>query len=188
MGRVRSVVLAGGLVMLLAVTGCGSRADRSELAAASEDQGGGGGGSGGGGGGGDTTTTLNPDEVKQQVTDVIEKGINGAALTNIEANLDKVENSDDPKIRATLDGVAANPTFKTVSAEVKGVEALDDAGCQGAGVDPPCAQATFDIMLNGAMALPDYKGYVVLRDDKWQLSQISLCGLVSLDPTIPQCE
>jgi hypothetical protein len=190
MGRLRSVVLAGGLVGLLAVTGCGSRADRSDLAAASEEQGGGSSGAGGGdGGGGDeTTTTLNPDEVQQQVTDVIEKGINGEALTNIEANLDKVENSDDPKIRATLDGVAANPTFRTVSAKVKGVEVLDEAGCQGAGVDPPCAQATFDILLNGAVALPDYRGYVVQHDDKWQLSQISLCGLVSLDPTIPQCE
>jgi hypothetical protein len=191
-GRLRFGVLVGGLVALLALlalTACGSRADRAELAQAAEDQGGGGSGGGGdgAGGGGDTTTTLDPAEVEDQVTEVIESGINGENLQDMEANLDKVENSDDPKIRATLDGIAANPTFRTVTAAVKTVEPLDEEGCTAAGVDPPCAQTTFDISLNGEVVLPDYKGYVVLRDDKWQLSQASLCGLVSLDRTIPQC-
>jgi hypothetical protein len=188
MGRMRLVVLIGGLAALLAVTGCGSRADRSELAAAAEEQGGGSGDTGGGGGGGEqTTTTQDPAEAEQQITEVIEGGINGQNLSDIEANIDKVENGDDPRIRATLEGIAANPTFATVTATVKGVEQLDEAGCEGAGVDPPCAQVTFDIALNGAVALPDYKGYVVQREDTWQLSEVSLCGRVSLDPSIPQC-
>jgi hypothetical protein len=189
MGRLRALVLVGGLAALLAVTGCGSRADRSELAAASEEQGGGSGDSGGGGGGSgeQTTTTQDPAEAEEQITEVIEGGINGQNLSDLEANIDKVENGDDPKIRATLEGIAANPTFATVTATVKRVEPLDDAGCSGAGVDPPCAQVTFDISLNGAVALPDYRGYVVQRNGKWQLSKVSLCGLVSLDPSIPQC-
>lgn len=189
MGRLRALVLVGGLTALLAATACGSRADRSELAAAAEEQGGGGGAGGGGEGGGgeETTTTLDPAEVEEQVTEVIEGGINGQNLANIEENLDKVENSDDPKVRATLEGIAANPTFSSVTATVKGVEPLDDAGCEGAGVEPPCAQATFDILLNGAVALPDYRGYVVQQEDQWRLSQTSLCDLVALDPSIPQC-
>ena len=188
MGRLRALVLGGGLAALLAVTGCGSRADRSELAAAAEDQGGGSGDTGGGGGGGGaTTTTQDPGEAEQQITEVIEGGINGQNLANLEENLDKVENSDDPKIRGTLEGIAANPTFATVTATLKSVEPLDDEGCSAAGVDPPCAQVSFDVSLNGSVVLPDYKGYVVQRDGKWQLSRISLCGLVSLDPSIPQC-
>jgi hypothetical protein len=144
-------------------------------------------GGGGGGGGEETTTTLDQAQVEQEVTEVIEQGINGQNLANIEENLDKVENSDDPKVRATLEGIAANPTFSTVTATVKGVEPLDDAGCEGAAVEPPCAQATFDILLNGAVALPDYRGYVVQQEDQWRLSQTSLCDLVALDPSIPQC-
>jgi hypothetical protein len=187
----RSLVLAGGLAALLAVTACGSRADRSELAAAAEEQGGGsgdgGGGGGGGGGGEQTTTTQDPAEVEQEVKEVIEGGINGEALTDIEAHLDKVEESDDPRVRATLEGIAANPTFRSVTATLKSVEVLDDAGCEASGVSAPCAQAAFDISLNGAVALPDYRGYVVKKDDKWQLSRLSLCDLVALDPSIPQC-
>jgi hypothetical protein len=187
-GRVQRLLRIVCLSGVVALAACGSRADRAELATAAEEQGGGEQGGGGqGGGGGETTTTLDPAEVEQEVTEVIEQGVNGQNLGDIEANLDKVENSDDPQIRATLEGIAANPAFSTVEATVKGVEPLDDQGCEGAGVEPPCAQVTFDILLNGAVALPDYRGYVVRRDDKWQLSQVSLCGLVSLDPTIPQC-
>ena len=189
MGRLRSLVLVAGLAALLAVTGCGSRADRSELAAAAEEQGGGSGGGGGGGGGGgeETTTTLDPAEVEREVKEVIEGGINGEALVDIEAHLDKVEESDDPRVRATLEGIAANPTFRSVTATLKSVEVLDDAGCEASGVSAPCAQASFDISLAGAVVLPDYRGYVVRNDDKWQLSRLSLCDLVALDPSIPQC-
>jgi hypothetical protein len=187
MGRLRSLVLVGGLTALLAVTGCGSRADRSELAAASEEQGGDGGGGGETGGGEETTTTLDPAEVEAEVKEVIEGGINGEALVDIEAHLDQVEESDDPRVRATLEGIAANPTFRSVTATLKGVEVLDDARCEASGVSAPCAQATFDISLAGAVALPDYRGYVVRNDDKWQLSRLSLCDLVALDPSIPQC-
>jgi len=189
MRRLHAVALAGGLAMLLALTACGSRADRSELAAAAEEQGGASGDTGGGGGGGgeETTTTLDQAQVEQEVTEVIEQGINGQNLADIEENLDKVENSDDPKVRATLEGIASNPTFSTVTATAKGVEVLDDAGCEGAGVEAPCAQATFDISLGGQVVLPDYRGYVVQQDDAWKLAQVSLCDLVALDPSIPQC-
>ena len=188
MRRLRALVLVGGLAALLGVTGCGSRADRSELAAAAEEQGGASGDGASGGGGGETTTTLDQADVEQEVTEVIEGGINGQNLAHLEENLDKVENSDDPKVRATLEGIATNPSFGTVTAKLKGVEVLDEAGCDASGVSAPCAQATFDISLNGAVALPDYKGYVVRHDDKWQLSQLSLCDLVALaGPAIPQC-
>ena len=189
MRRMRSLVLAGGLAALLAVTACGSRADRSELAAAAEEQGGdsGGGGEDGGGGEEQTTTTLDQAQVEEEVSEVIEQGINGQNLSNLEENLDKVQNSDDPKVRATLEGIAANPTFSTVTATAEGVEVLDDAGCEGAGVEPPCAQATFDISLGGEVVLPDYRGYVVQQDGTWRLAQVSLCDLVALDPSIPQC-
>jgi hypothetical protein len=126
-------------------------------------------------------------EVEQEVKEVIEGGINGEALVDIEAHLDKVEESDDPRVRATLEGIAANPTFRSVRATLKSVEVLDDAGCEASGVSAPCAQAAFDISLAGAVALPDYRGYVVQNDDKWQLSRLSLCDLVALDPSIPQC-
>ncbi len=190
-GRLRALVVIGGVAALVAVSGCGSRADRSELAAAAEERGGGGeqAEDGGGGGGGEepTPTTQDPAEVEQAVTEVIEQGINGQNLANLEENLDKVENSDDPRVRATLEGIAANPTFSTVTATVKGVEPLDEAGCEGAGVSTPCAQTTFDIALNGAVALPDYRAYVVQQEGDWRLSQVSLCDLVALDPSIPQC-
>jgi hypothetical protein len=192
-GRLRALAVVAGVVALVAVTGCGSRADRSELATAAEEQGGGGGGEQAGGGGGgeggeeQTATTQDPAEVEQAVTEVIEQGINGQNLANLEENLDKVENSDDPRVRATLEGIAANPTFSTVTATVKGVEPLDEAGCEGAGVSAPCAQTTFDIGLNGAVALPDYRAYVVQQEGSWRLSQVSLCDLVALDPSIPQC-
>lgn len=189
MRLMRSLVLAGGLAALLAVTACGSRADRSELAAAAEEQGGSSddGGGGEGGGGEQTTTTQDPAEVEAEIKEVIEGGINGEALADIEAHLDQVEESDDPRVRATLEGIAANPTFRSVTATLKSVEVLDDAGCEASGVSAPCAQATFDISLGGAVALPDYRGYVVRNDDKWQLSRLSLCDLVALDPSIPQC-
>jgi hypothetical protein len=187
MGRLRALVLVGVLAALLGAAGCGSRADRSDLAAAAEQQGGGSGETGGGGGGEPTTTTQDPAEAEEQITEVIEVGINGQNLSNLEENLDKVENSDDPTVRATLEGIAANPTFSTVTATVKGIEVLDDAGCEGAGVEAPCAQATFDISLGGQVVLPDYRGYVVQQEDTWRLAQVSLCDLVALDPSIPQC-
>ncbi len=189
MGRLRSLVLVAGLAAVLAATGCGSRADRSQLAAAAEEQGGDSGSGGGGGGGGEeqTTTTQDPAEVEAAIKEVVEGGINGEALVDIEAHLDQVEESDDPRVRATLEGIAANPTFRSVTATLKSVEVLDDAGCEASGVSAPCAQAAFDIALNGAVALPDYRGYIVKHDDKWQLSRLSLCDLVALDPSIPQC-
>jgi hypothetical protein len=182
LGRLRSLVLVAGLSALLAATGCGSRADRSELAAAAEEQGG-----DSGGGEEQTTTTQDPAEVEAAIREVVEGGINGEALVDIEAHLDQVEESDDPRVRATLEGIAANPTFRSVTATLKSVEVLDDAGCEASGVSAPCAQAAFDIALNGAVALPDYRGYIVKHDDKWQLSRLSLCDLVALDPSIPQC-
>jgi hypothetical protein len=200
--RTGALVVARALVALVALAGlaaCGSRADRSELSAAAEEQEGatdgggeqgGGGGGGGEGGGGETTTTQDPAEVEEQVTEVIESGINGANLPRAlePENLNKVQNSDDPRIRATLESIQTNPTFATVETQVKGVEPLDDTGCEGAGVEPPCASVTFDILLNGAVALPDYRGYVVQEDGDWKLSEASLCGLVSLDPNITQCQ
>jgi hypothetical protein len=186
-GRVLVALVAAAA--LVGLTACGSRADRSELAAAAEEQQGGGGGeeSGGGGGGGgeeggETTTTQDPAEVEQAVTEVVEAGINGPNLPQAlePENLNRVQNSDDPRIRATLESIAENPTFATVEAQVKEVEPLDDAGCEGAGVDPPCAQVTFDILLNGQVALPDYRGYAVEREDTWVISKTSFCDLVGL--------
>jgi hypothetical protein len=180
MARLRGSLAVIALVVL---AGCGSRADHSDLqvavppaeeGAAAEGEGEG----GGGGGGGQTTTTADPEEATREITTVIEEGINGANLADVEAGVAKVEEGD--SVRPTIQQVAANPGFRTAEAQVKEVRVLDEEGCDGASVEPPCAQVTFDILLNGQVALPDYRGYAVEREDNWVVSKTSFCDLVSL--------
>jgi hypothetical protein len=172
-------------IALVVLAGCGSRADHSDLQVAvppaeegAEGEGGGEGGQAGGEGGGETTTTADPEEATREITTIVEEGINGANLADVEAGVAKVEEGD--SVRATIEQVASNPGFSTAEAQVKEVEVLDEEGCEGASVESPCAQVTFDILLNGQVALPDYKGYAVEREDTWLISKTSFCDLVGL--------
>jgi hypothetical protein len=179
MGKLASSVMVIAVVVLGA---CGSRADHSELEVAVPpgEEGAGGEGAQAGGEGEATTTTVNAQEATSEITQLVEEGINGANLGDVEAGVEKVE--DGESVRDVIEEVAANPAFKTATSKVKRVEVLDEAGCEGAAVDPPCAQTTFDIFLNNAPtpALPDYIGYAVLRDDAWVISKTSFCDLVGL--------
>ena len=180
------VILA--LASVVATTaGCGSRADHSDLQVASppaegevapadgeeapaegeapaEEE--------------TTNTTADPAKAMADITTVIEEGINGANLADVDSGVAKVE--DGESVRPTIVMVATNPAFSTATAAVKTVEVLDDAGCEAVTLEPPCAQVAFDISLNGQVALPDYKGYAVLKDETWLISKVSFCDLVAL--------
>jgi hypothetical protein len=47
------------------------------------------------------------------------------------------------------------------------------------------ATVTWNLLLNGAVALPKQKGQAVLQGGTWKVSDASYCGLLTLEPPVP---
>jgi hypothetical protein len=45
------------------------------------------------------------------------------------------------------------------------------------------ANITFDLLLSGAPVLTKQKGIAILNGGTWQVSDVTLCGLLNLQPT-----
>jgi len=70
-----------------------------------------------------------------------------------------------------------DPLQAQASAHVKNVEL--------ASLDAITAAVTFDVLLNGQVALPDAAGTAVKEGGEWKVSGTSFCSLVTLGATAP---
>jgi hypothetical protein len=174
--------LAPIAVAVMLVSGCGSRANHKVLFAK-------------------TTTTaapaattstaaIDPEAAKAEIKTVYETGLNGPNLKDVATTATRVEDPDNPEVQAILEAVATRPLFANVVGKINSVTLLDDAACTEVVGRAGCAEAELDIYLNAsdpAPALPKYKVYAVFVDGAWKVAKATLCGLVQLEPTLPQC-
>ncbi|MFB7517003.1 hypothetical protein [Streptomyces sp. NPDC056144] len=75
-----------------------------------------------------------------------------------------------PEMEEVLTAFAGNENAAKTSAEVTEVDFTSDKD----------ADVTYDLLVNGAPALPDSEGTSVLQNDTWKVSVKTLCGLVEL--------
>jgi hypothetical protein len=47
------------------------------------------------------------------------------------------------------------------------------------------AGVTYDVALNGQVALPDAQGQAVLQDGVWKVSSASFCSLITIGASAP---
>jgi hypothetical protein len=82
-------------------------------------------------------------------------------------------------LRAAIDQSATNPLQQQASAKVTQVTFTS----------PTEATVTYDVYLNGAVALPNSQGMAVLEGGTWKVAQQSFCSLISLGVSgpIPGC-
>lgn len=78
-------------------------------------------------------------------------------------------------LRSAIEQFATNPLQQQVSAKVT----------QVAFSSPTEATVTYDVSLNGTVALPNAQGSAVLERGSWKVSQASFCSLLSLAATGP---
>jgi hypothetical protein len=83
------------------------------------------------------------------------------------------------ELRAAIEQSATNPLQQQASAKVT----------QVAFTSPTEATVTYDVYLNGAVALPNSQGMAVLEGGTWKVAQQSFCSLISLGVSgpIPGC-
>lgn len=70
---------------------------------------------------------------------------------------------------------------KGTSAIVESVQLLKPAACTTAGVTHPCATVTYNVAIQGAVALKNSKGYAVRVHGQWLVAKVTLCGLLALE-------
>jgi hypothetical protein len=82
-------------------------------------------------------------------------------------------------LRAAIEQSATNPLQQQARAKVTHV----------AFTSPTEATVTYDVYLNGAIALPNSQGIAVLEGGTWKVAQQSFCSLISLGVSgpIPGC-
>ncbi len=82
-------------------------------------------------------------------------------------------------LQQALEQRAKDPLQQQASATVKAVELTA----------PDRATVTYDVLLNGSLALPDAQGIAVLQGGVWKVGAESFCALISLGATgpIPGC-
>ena len=82
-------------------------------------------------------------------------------------------------LQQALEQRAKDPLQQQASATVKAVELTA----------PDRAAVTYDVLLNGSLALPDAQGIAVLQGGVWKVGAESFCALISLGATgpIPGC-
>jgi hypothetical protein len=140
-----------------------------------------------------TTTTaaaIDPEAAKAEIKAVYETGLNGPNLKDVATTATRVEDPDNAEVKAILEAVATRPLFANVAGKIGTVTVLDDQACTEVVGRTGCAEAELDIYLNAtdpAPALPKYKVYAVFIDGMWKVAKATLCGLVQLEPTLPQC-
>jgi hypothetical protein len=138
-----------------------------------------------------TTVAIDPEAANAEVKAVYEAGLNGPNLKDTATTATRVEDPDDPEVKAIIEAVATKPLFANVAGKIGNVTVLDDEACTEVVGRTGCAEAELDIYLNAAdpaPALPKYKVYAVFMDGAWKVAKATLCGLVKLEPTLPQCK
>jgi hypothetical protein len=86
---------------------------------------------------------------------------------------------DGSALRAAIEQSATNPLQQQASAKVTQVTFTS----------PTEATVTYDVYLNGTVALPNSQGMAVLEGGTWKVAQQSFCSLISLGVSgpIPGC-
>jgi anaerobic selenocysteine-containing dehydrogenase len=116
---------------------------------------------------------------------------NSAAVAKITENWETFFSKDTPasqKLALLQDGsklqqaiaiFSSDPRLKQASAKVVKVEMTSSDQ----------ATVTYDILLNGATALPNAQGTAILQDGTWKVSDASFCALAALGHSgvIPGC-
>ncbi|CAB4869857.1 unannotated protein [freshwater metagenome] len=122
-----------------------------------------------------TTTTQDPAKAKAEITANWERFF--LPTTAIADRVALLENG--PALQQALELRATDPLQAQASAVVKSVELTA----------PDQATVTYDVLLNGVVALPDSQGISVRRDGVWKVGAESFCALISLGATgpIPGC-
>jgi hypothetical protein len=179
--------LAPVAVLALVIAACGSRADHDRLFAEAEAR-----AKAARAPAAATTTTvaIDPEAAKTEVKTLYETGLNGPNLKDTATTATRIESPDDPQVKAIIEAVATRPLFANVAGKIANVNVLDAEACEEATGQKGCAEAELDIYLNASdasPALPKYKVYAVRVDNQWKVANATLCGLVKLDPTLPQC-
>jgi hypothetical protein len=80
-----------------------------------------------------------------------------------------------PALRQALEFRATDPLQQQASAKVKNIDQTA----------PNRATVTYDVLLNGAVALTDAQGTAVLQDGVWKVGAESFCALISLGASAP---
>ena len=80
-----------------------------------------------------------------------------------------------PALQQALEQRAQDPLQKQATASVKSVQFTS----------PTEATVTYDVALNGQVALPGAMGQAVLDQGVWKVSSASFCSLISLGATAP---
>ena len=121
-----------------------------------------------------TTTTQDPAKAKAEITANWER-----FFLPTTAIADRVALENGPALQQALELRATDPLQAQASAVVKSVELTA----------PDQATVTYDVLLNGVVALPDSQGISVRRDGVWKVGAESFCALISLGATgpIPGC-
>ena len=120
-------------------------------------------------------TTLEPAVTKAVITANWEKFF--LPTTSIDDRVALLENGE--SLRQALVQRAADPLMQQASAKVKSID-LTNSGT---------ATVTYDVFLNGTVALSDSQGTAVLQDGVWKVGAESFCALIILGATgpIPGC-
>jgi hypothetical protein len=97
--------------------------------------------------------------------------------TSIDERVALLENG--AALRTAIEQSATNPLQQQVSAKVTQVTFTS----------PTEATVTYDVSLNGTVALPAAQGMAVMEGGTWKVAQASFCSLLSLAATgpIPGC-
>ena len=121
-----------------------------------------------------TTTTLDPVAAKAAITSQWEGFFDGS--TSMDSRLAKLESGQ--QLTSVLQGFSSQAATST--AKVTAITLLGDPDCTDNGVSAPCAKVTYDILVKGAVALPNSIGYAVDVNGTWLVSKSTFCTLAAL--------
>ena len=122
-----------------------------------------------------TTSTIDAAAARAEITANWEKFFRAAStIPEREALLENGSQYVAALTQRSKDPLQAQASAKVTSVQVTG---------------PDRATVTYDVSLNGSVALPGAQGVAVLQDGIWKVSAQSFCSLVSLGATgpIPGC-
>jgi hypothetical protein len=124
---------------------------------------------------GSSATTVDAAAAKAQITTNWERFF--LPSTSLADRAALLENG--AALQAALEQRAKDPLQQQASAKVKAIDLTA----------PDRATVTYDVSLNGTVALPDAQGVAVLQQGVWKVSADSFCALISLGATdpIPGC-
>jgi hypothetical protein len=122
-----------------------------------------------------TSTTISAATAKAEITANWEKFFQRG--TTVDQRVALLQNG--AALRQAVAQNAANPLQQQASAKVTNVTLTS----------PTTAAVTYDVYLNGKVALPNAQGMAVLEGGTWKVTQASFCSLISLSSPgpVPGC-